>query len=582
MKAKHLYQFGPFQIDTFERLLLHNGEPVPLTPKAFETLLMLVEKSGHLVGKEELIKRVWPDTFVDDNSLTRNISVLRKLLANNKENQEYIETVPKFGYRFVGEVKFIQEEQSTTRLKSVAVIPFKSLSLETNKEYLGLGIADALITKFSNLKQIVVRPTSTIRKYLHEDIDPIAVGKELGVEYILDGTIQIVDDKMRLTAQLIETDHGTTLWADKFGENFTDILSVQDSISEQVVNSLILKLSDEERLSLSKRYSENNEAYQEYLKGLYHSNKRTSEGLKRSINYFKSAIKKDSQFALAYAALADSYALLSFNSILSPKESLPKAMNAAKKAVKLDSTLAEAHVALAQIKTCFSWDWIGAEFEYKQAIAINPNSATAHHKYSILLTALGRHVEAIAEIKHARELDPLSLIINASLGSTLFYARQYDEAIDQLKHTLEMDQNFVHALERLGHVYLQKGMYEDAISAFQRAVDLYQGNLAIRAGLGSAYALAGKPLEARKILEQIMELSNKSYISAYDIALLYAALGNKDHAFKYLQKAFRDRYYDLIALKVEPGLDSLRSDPRFTDLMKQVGLLDYKIPSVAS
>jgi adenylate cyclase len=571
VKASHLYEFGPFRLDTLERLLLCEGQALPLTPKAFDTLLVLVENSGRLVSKDDLINRVWPDTFADDNGLTRNISVLRKTLGLNSEGQNYIETVPKYGYRFVGDVKSVNEEESTT-LKSIAVIPFKLLSSESDKDYLGLGMADALITKFSSIKQVVVRPTSAVRKYTHSEIDLMTIGKELGVEYILDGTVQVIADKMRLTAQLVETSRGTALWADKFDEKFTDILMVQDSISEQVVQSLMLKLSDEERTNFAKRYSENTEAYQEYLKGLYHSNKRTAEGLKKSVSYFKLAIKEDPQFAMAYAALADTYALLSFNSILSPHETLPKAMEAAKKAVKLDNKLSEAHTALAQIKSCYEWDWEGAEAEYKQAIAINPNSATARHKYSVFLTALGRHEESIAEIKRAQQLDPLSLIINTALGASLYYARLYDEAIDQLKYTLEMDQNFVHALDRLGHAYLQKHMYKESIEALQKAVDLSQGHLAIVAGLGRAYALAGRRDEAQNILKQVVHLSTQNYISSYDIAMLYTALSNLDQAFYFLNKAHRERYFELIGLNVEPGFDSLHADPRFTELMKKIGL----------
>jgi len=488
------YQFGPYRLDPNEGRLLRNGEPVPLTPKAFETLVVLVQRSGHLVEKDELMKLLWPDSFVEESNLNQHVWTLRKTLGENKAGNEYIETVPKRGYRFMAEVQelghqgfeLVAERRTLTRivtedgveasewsrerlpesqarkliagkrrwvtrrgaltvggllllllmvsaltlrwwrsvearrteaaravtrtnLTSMAVLPFKPLVANDRDEYLEMGMVDVLITKLSNIRQLKVRSISTVRKYADLQQDPVVAGRELQVEAVLDGSIQRVGDRVRLTVRLLNVQDGTSLWADKFDEPFTNIFALQDSISERVAAALPLNLSREEKARLSRHYTENTEAFQLYLKGRYFWNKRTGEGLKKAIEYFNQAIAIDPRYAQAYAGLADSYLLIGGYGLISQEEAIPKAKAAAEKALEIDDTLAEAHTSLGLIYQNYEWNWAECEKEYRRAIELNPNYATAHHWYGEHLVLMGRFDEGIAEIQRAQEIDPLSL-----------------------------------------------------------------------------------------------------------------------------------------------------------------------------
>jgi DNA-binding winged helix-turn-helix (wHTH) protein/TolB-like protein/Tfp pilus assembly protein PilF len=646
-----LYAFGPFRVDPVERVLWQNGRVVPLAPKVFETLLVLVENSGHLVEKEQLMQRVWPDTFVEQGNLTLNISTLRKLLGESSKEHHYIETIPRRGYRFVAYVRdssdesvdLVMEEHTRSRIisdekeetdtqdasepgvdevlmtrrgsdrranwrpssisfviplillgvaliasyfwisnktnrteglkvRSIAVLPFKPLGPDDTDEYLGVGMADALITQLSNIKQIVVRPTSFVLKYSRSGQDPKIAGRELGVDSLLDGKIQKVNDRIRVTVQLISTQDGSSLWADKFDEQLTNIFSVQDSISEQVAAMLMLKLTGEDRKLLAKRYTQNSEAYQSYLRGRYHWNKRTTEGLKAGVDYFKQAIEGDPQYALAYAGLADSYNMLAAYGLVPPKESFPQAKEAAWRALKIDDTLVEARTSLAYCLMYHDWQWSDAEREFKLAIKVNPNYALAHHWYAFYLRAMRRHDEAIVGIKRSVELDPLSLIISAGAGWIFSSAGRYDEAIEFCLKTLELDPSFVMGHVRLGYAYQQKSRFEEAILEFQKAVTLTRGRPRMLAQLARAYALAGKRSQAQMFLNEAKEQLKRSYDTPYFIALAHAALGEDDEAFEWLEKSYEERSHLLVDLNVESTLDRLRSDRRFQDLVKRVGL----------
>jgi TolB-like protein/Flp pilus assembly protein TadD len=403
---------------------------------------------------------------------------------------------------------------------SIAVLPFRLLSNEASDEYLGSGMADALITKLSNIRQITVRPTSAVIKYAAKGNaqDPLAAGRELGVDSVLEGTIQRAGERVRVTVQLISVRESVPLWAHSFDERFTDIFTVQDSISAQVADALTLKLTGEEQKLLAKRYTDNVEAYQSYLRGRYFMNKRNEEGLRKGIGYFTEAIEKEPGYALAYAGLADAYSVLGFYQFdkLAPEESFQRAKAAALKALELDETLAEAHASLALARVDVDHDEAGAEREYRRAIELNPNYATAHHWYSDFLAALDRQDEAMAEIRRALELDPLSLVINATLGERLFYARRYDEALIQLHKTLEMDDGFGPAHYLLGLTYEQKGMYLESIAELNRARELSGGSPWMVAALGHSLAMAGRRAEAQQVLVELKQLSARMQVSPYD------------------------------------------------------------------
>jgi serine/threonine protein kinase/tetratricopeptide (TPR) repeat protein len=458
-----------------------------------------------------------------------------------------------------------------TGSRAIAVLPFKMLRLEEKTdEYLGLGMADAIITKLSNIRRIIVRPTSSVLKYAGGDSDLLAAGHELDVGFVLDGRIQRANDRVRVTVQLIRVRDGAPLWAAKFDEKFTDIFTVEDSISGQVAQALMPKLSGEEQELLSKRETENAQAYQAYLKGRYYWNTYTEEGLAQAIFHFMEAIEEDPEYAQAYAGVADYYNFLGVWGVLPPKESFAAAKSAAAKALEIDDTLAEAHTSLAFALLSYDWDWESAESEFKRAIELNPSYATAHQWYSYLTSAQGRHADAITEIESAQKLDPLSPIIATGAGLVFYNARRYDRAIEELEKALEIDTQYYVTQQGLAFCYAQKGRYEEAITASRKAVALSSRSPLALWTLGYVLAKAGRENEARTILREMEELGQKRYVSSYYIAMIHAALDETDEAFKWLEKAYEDRDWWLLWLRVEPFIDGLRSDPRFHNLLRRV------------
>jgi len=581
-RAKLYYEFESFRLDPAERLLLRDGHPVSLTPKAFDTLVLLVQNSGHLLEKDELLKSIWPDTFVEEANLANNISLLRRLLGQGAGGQQYIETQPKRGYRFVAAVKEVRDDASepdgegvpagetpeANAVRTIAVLPFRSLRQEESDEYMELGITDVLITRLSNINEIVIRPTSAVRKYAALEQDPVAAGRELQVGAVLEGSIRKLADRYRITVQLVNVRDGISLWADKFDQKCADIFDVEDSISEQVAKALTLRLSGEQKRVLAKRYTGSTQAYHSYLKGRYHWNKWNKEGFRKAIEHFQQSIEHDPVYALAYTGLADAYGLLGLNGLLSPKEAMPRAEAAAVKALEIDEGLAEAHVPFACVRCWYHWDFAGAEQEFKRAIELNSNYAIAHQAYALYLTAMGRQAEAQCEIQVAQRIDPLSLALNAIEGFILYNAGEYDRAIEQSVKTIELDPNFHPAYERLGDSYLQKGMLAEAIAAFEKALALSGRSLFTLAELGSAYARSGRREETESVLDELKERFNKAYVSAW----IYAGLGENDSAFEWLEKAYEERDSSIVYLKVDPRLTRLRSDRRFADLLRRINL----------
>ncbi|HEX8493894.1 MAG TPA: protein kinase [Pyrinomonadaceae bacterium] len=458
-----------------------------------------------------------------------------------------------------------------TGSRAIAVLPFKMLRLEEKTdEYLGLGMADAIITKLSNIRRIIVRPTSSVLKYASGDSDLLAAGHELDVGFVLDGRIQRAADRVRVTVQLIRVRDGAPLWAAKFDEKFTDIFTVEDSVSGQVAQALMPRLSGEEQELLSKRETENAQAYQAYLKGRYYWNTFTEEGLAQAIFHFMEAIEEDPEYAQAYAGVADYYNYLGVWGVLPPKESFAAAKDAAMKALSLDDTLAEAHTSLAFALLAYDWNWEAAESSFKHAIELNPGYATAHQWYAYLTGAQGRHAEAITEIECAQKLDPLSPVIASSASLIFFNARQYDRSMEELDKALEIDPNYFVAHQAYGWCYAMKGRYEEAIAAARKAVALSAHNPMALWSLGHALAAAGREPEARAVLREMIEAREKRFVSPYFIACVYAALNEADEVFKWLEQAYTERDWWLLWMRVQPHFDHLRSDPRFQNLIQRV------------
>jgi eukaryotic-like serine/threonine-protein kinase len=455
--------------------------------------------------------------------------------------------------------------------RAIAVLPFKMLRREEQTdEYLGVGMADAIITKLSNIRRIIVRPTSSVLKYAHSEADLLAAGHELDVGFVLDGRIQRANDRVRVTVQLIRVRDGAPLWAAKFDENFTDIFTVEDSISGQVAQALMPKLSGEEQEMLSKRETENAQAYQAYLKGRYYWNTFTEEGLAQAIFHFMEAIEEDPNYAQAYAGVADYYNYLGVWGVLPPKESFAAAKDAALKALSLDDTLAEAHTSLAFALLAYDWDWEQAEVSFKRAIELNPSYATAHQWYAYLTGAQGRHAEAITEIECAQKLDPLSPMIATSASLIFFNARQYDRSLEELGKALELDPAYFVAYQAYGWCYALKGRFEEALASSRKSVALSQRNPMALWSLGYVLAVAGHEGEAREVALEMIEAREKHYVSSYFIACVYAGLNEPDEAFKWLEKAYEERDWWLLWMRVQPNLDNLRDDPRFQNLLRRV------------
>ncbi|MGB7926266.1 MAG: protein kinase [Pyrinomonadaceae bacterium] len=460
--------------------------------------------------------------------------------------------------------------KSGKTIDSIAVLPFVNTSADPNTEYLSDGITDSLINSLSQLPNLRVMSRNSVFRYKGREIDAQAAGRELNVQAVLTGRVVQHGDTLSINAELVDARDSSHIWGEQYHRKLTDIFTVQEEIAKEISERLRLRLSGEEKKRLTKRYTENTEAYQLYLKGRYYWNKRTGETLQKGVEHFQQAIEKDPGYALAYAGLADSYILLGVYNVLPPKEAYPLAKTAATRALEMDETLAEAHVSLASVMGDYEWDRARAEREFTRAIELNPNYATAHQWYAELLSQMGRHKEALTQIKQARELDPLSLIINSVEGWLYYLARQPDQAIEQCRKVIEMDQNFSVVHVYLGRAFAFKGEYEQAIAELQKAIQLDEDPWTI-ASLGHTYAIAGKREEALKLLSRLKELSTRRHVSPYHIAAIHAGLNEKEQAFQWLEKAYKQREQSLIFLKVDPLMDNLRSDSRFADLLRRVG-----------
>ena len=461
---------------------------------------------------------------------------------------------------------------STTPIKSIAVLPFKPLVSGSSDESLELGMAETLIMRLSSLREIKVPPMSAVRKYSGLEQDAVAAGRELQVESVLDGNIQKADDRLRVTVRLVRVADGQTLWTEHFDQNFTEVFAVQDRVSERLVEALAIRLSGEQREMLVKRHTNNPQAYALFLKGLYPSGTE-EEKRKKSLEYFQQAINLDPGYAYAYERVANSYIALGSWGLLSPQATFPKAEAAVRKALELDETLSDAHVTLGVYKMNYEWNWSEAEREFKRAIELDPRNDGAHSGYGSYLIKMGRFDEAIAMRKLARDLaPPSSFPVIANVFTPYYYARRYDEAITYCQKALELNPRFPRCHLWIGQAYVQMGKYEAAVAEIKQAITFSGGNTIHTAALGHAYAMAGKRTEARKAISDLERLSKREYVSPYFIAVIYAGLGERDQTFAWLEKAFQERHQFMTLIGVEPLFDPVRSDPRFADLMRRVGL----------
>jgi len=624
-RSQHIYEFESFRLDVAERLLLRDGKVVPLQPKVFDLLLALVEHHGHLLEKDELMKLVWPDVIVEEANLATNISILRKTLSENGER--LIETIPKRGYRFVASVqekeipvaaetkpqapaapgishpiKWMRRRPvlvvslavllligvagaisswPTKRqpvapdmaIKSIAVLPPRAVHPGERDESLEMGVASILITRLGSLRQLIVRPEGAVEKYARPDLDPLAAGREQKVDAVLDSRYQRSGDKIRFTLRLLRVADGAMLWADTFDQQAADLFAIQDALSGKVVNSLKLTLSGADKELLAKRYTSSPEAWLLYVRGRHLLHQRRISEAEKAITYFEQAITLDPNFALAHATLGYCYASLPWLGYASVREFSPKAKAYYDQALKLDDQLAEAHSYLAMYKTDVEWDFKGAEQEHKRALDLNPNSADVRHEYAgYLIKIMRRFEEGIAESRKAEALDPTDQWISRNVAMYLFFARRYDEAIEQSRRAIELNPKAGPAYMWMIRAYEMKGDEQGAIAARLKQAEARGTGADEIARLKASFATGGLKEYRKRQIGRLMEREKSGYVTQHDLALNYAALGEREQALARLQRAVEDHDFFVLALNVEPLWDSYRTDPRFIALVRRVGL----------
>ncbi len=586
--------FDEFEMDVRQRVLLRGGVMLPLPSKVFSLLLTLVRNAGTELSKTFLIQAVWPDCIVDASNLTQSIFLLRRALGQTADGRRLIVTIPGQGYLFAGDVRLEPEaedarpersapaEARDPSLRSIAVLPLHVLDMDSTShtQYLGEGIADALLHRLSYIQQIDVRSTGALLRYANPAQVPQDIGRELGVSLLVTGSVFIehgltaADSLLRVTLQLMNVQDRSLLWSDSAEYNFSRILALQDALAEKLGAAIAAKLTAQEQKQLTRRYTHDDDAYQDYLRGRYYSGQWTIRGWLKAIECFSKAVQRDPGYALAYCGIADAEYMAS-NLYSPPLERMAKAKIAATRALELDDSLAEAHTSIALVQGFFDWNWARSEASFRRAIELNPRSSAAYLWYGRLLATMGRFDESIDTLRRSQKLDPLSAAVNAEVGRALYYARRFDEGIEQLRETLELDPNFWPAHLFLGWIYEQQGYFTEAIAILGHSSEL-DDNPRTRASLGVAYAFAGKETEAEKILISLREESEKRYVSDYYIAAIYVALGDNTRALRYFEKAYADRSEGLVWLRVDPRFDSIRADKRFDAFIRKVG-----IPSTA-
>ena len=627
-------RFGVFEVDLRSGEVRKHGLKIKLQEQPFQILAMLLERPGEVVTREELRKKLWPeDTFVDfDNSLNTGINKIREALGDSADNPRFVETLPRRGYRFIYPVDVgaglrpahavapvsppalwaamrtsplqlrivalaavtlvavlaalvafnvagLRDRvlravgagrEPPLQIRSIAVLPLENLSGDPEQECFADGITDELITNLGKISALRVISRTSAMHYKGTKKRLPEIAKELNVDAIVEGTVQRSGGRVRITANLLHAPTDRHLWAESYERDLQDILVLQRDVAQAIAREVQVKLTPQEQTRLASVRLVDPEAYQAYVMGRYFWNKRTPEGLNTGLEYFEQALRHDPNYGSAFAGIADSYAVLAMYRAMAPTAGFAKAKAAAMKALEIDDSLTEPHATLGYVRWLNDWDWVGAEKEFKKALERNPSYATGHHWYSCFLATMGRSDEAIAEIRRAYDLDPASLIVNTELGWVHYMAGRYGQAIEYFKKTLEMDPDFQHANSDAGNAYREKGMYQEAAAAFEKAFALSKRDTASLARLGHVYAVWGKRREALKVLEDVRQLSSGGDGLAYEMALIWLGLGEKDKALTGLEKAFKDRHRGMVFLKVEPIFDPLRSDPRYKDLLRRM------------
>lgn len=617
------YEFGPYQLDSVQHLLFRDGQVIPLAPKAAETLVVLVEHHGQLVEKEELMKAVWPDTFVEEANLAVHISALRKLFQDHGHGGGYIETIPRRGYRFVAPVvehptvngahsdgSLVQQEVVSARprswtlrlvtaavsvvalfavafvlrgkgwllgftprqIHSVAVLPLQNLSGDPSQEYLADGLTEALVTDLAQVRSLRVISRTSIMTYKGTKKKLPEIARELNVDAVVEGSVTRSGDQVQVTAQLIEAPTDTHLWAETYEGTNRDLLVMQNRMAQAIVQQVRVALTPEEKLRLTKIHLVSPESHEAYLQGRYFWNRRTPAALLSSLELYEKAARIDPNSAEVYAAMATAYGTMVATDQFPPQEMEGKAKAAAERARSLDETLAEPHAALGFMKAVSDYDWNASFAEFERAIQLDPSYAMAHHWYGYMLECRGRFDDALREVHKAQELDPLNLAEQESPAQVLYWSRKYDECIAQSRKTLQLDPNFFYAHMFMGDCLEQLKRYDEAISELQATLRITPNNTAVMARLGHVLGTVGRKREALDLLKQIVKTRQSEYTSAGLQAWIYAGIGDRERTLELLEKDVNQRGITTLFLRDDAKLDFVRVEPRFIALLKKVHL----------
>jgi TolB-like protein/Tfp pilus assembly protein PilF len=597
-----VYEFGKFVLDPKGKTLFSDGKPIHLPAKEFETLLLLVENNHKALSKEEMMEALWRDSFVEESNLAKQISRLRKIL--NSDGEQFIETLPKHGYRFSADLRrtipvaeeppilerrplkgspFLylnqEAESQTEKIKSIAVLPLSPLTAEEKNKVLGLGLADALITKLGSLKQIVVRPTSVVARIADAPADPMEIGRKLGVDAVLEGSIQESEGRLRISARLIRTESGMQLWAENFDEPANGIFALQDALSNKIAKTLAFELSHTENKLFVRRGTDNTEAYEKYLRGRFHQSLNTPNSLNRGIEFYEQAIALDPNFAEAYADIADAHIILFNFGVRPAEETILQARESVNRALQLDPDLSRAHMSLALIQFLIDHNWTAAEKSLERAIALNPNNADAYHRYAYFLMQLGRFDESLQKAEKACELNPFSNIVQNNIGMTYLCARRYPEAIRQLEKTAAENPQFSLPRRLLSIAYEAIGDLEKAFEADLKALEI-DGRKEFAAKLREQREAVGISAANRFWLTETIKAKETRRISstgetqggavpAFFVASRAAVVKDREETLRWLERSMQERDPTLACIKFLARYDFVRDDPRFQAIVQK-------------
>jgi DNA-binding winged helix-turn-helix (wHTH) protein/tetratricopeptide (TPR) repeat protein len=582
MSAGDVYEFAGRRVDVARRQLLHGERVVPMFPRCFDALLLLIEHRGELLDKEFLLNALWPDVVVDENSLAKVISDVRRALGEGPKDSGCIATIPRRGYRFTANVGVLRPAGTSTvtsgssraELRALAVLPFTFVNPLASDESLGIGLADALITRLGQLRRTLVRPTSSIARFASQSLSPTAAGRALEVDAVITGSIRRAGSIVRVTVQMISVAEDAVSWAEKFDAESIDTLALEDSIAERVATALTLALVRDERPPEARRFTASADAYEHFVRGRYLGTKRTREALLEAVNCYERAIAIDPSYALAYASLSEAWVHLGIRAAVSqsfrPREVMPKARAAAEKALAIDDSLSEAHATLGHVLFIYEWKRAHGLAELERAIELNPSNQSAHHWKAMCLAGLGRFDDALVCIERARTIDPLAVIVNANIGFLLYRAGRFEEAVTKLRHTVAMEPTFVMTRYRLGLALEAVGQYEEALGEFEAMRPSAEDPLGLTA-IARTRALMGQQDEARRMLVELAGIARTTYVPAAMIADVHVALGEFDEAIAWLERGVEERALVSIWLPWERHWDPLRSHPRFPVLLKLLG-----------